>query len=51
MIGSSKVRDIDAKRLVLLYCLRYEGHSNNDITGLMEALKRKGIPEHEIKAS
>jgi len=45
------VRDIDAARLVLLYCLRYEQHTNNDITGLIDALKKKGVPETYIKVS
>ena len=32
-------------RLVLLYSLRYEKHSNNDIVGLTGLLDRRGVPE------
>lgn len=32
-------------RLVMLYALRYENHSNNDVSGLLEALKRRGLAE------
>ncbi|KAG1674112.1 Vacuolar protein sorting-associated protein 45 [Nymphon striatum] len=49
LIGDSKVRDIDATRLVLLYALRYEKHSNNDITGLVEALKKRGVSSKYTK--
>jgi vacuolar protein sorting-associated protein 45 len=51
LIGNSKVRDIDAGRLVMLYALRYEKHANNDIVGLVEALKHRGVPEHLTKVS
>uniref|UniRef100_A0A1B6FE66 Vacuolar protein sorting-associated protein 45 n=3 Tax=Proconiini TaxID=565685 RepID=A0A1B6FE66_9HEMI len=49
LLGSSKVRDEEALRLVLLYALRYKKHSNNDITGLVDALKRRGLSEDMIK--
>ncbi|XP_044737601.1 vacuolar protein sorting-associated protein 45 isoform X2 [Chrysoperla carnea] len=42
LINNSKVREIDAVRLVMLYALRYEKHSNNDIQGLVDLLKKKG---------
>ncbi|PNF35932.1 Vacuolar protein sorting-associated protein 45 [Cryptotermes secundus] len=49
LIGNSKVRDIDAARLVMLYALHYEKHTNNDIVGLVDALKQRGVPEHLTK--
>lgn len=49
LIGNSKVRDEEACRLVMLYALRYKKHSNNDITGLVEALKRRGVSEDKTK--
>lgn len=49
LIGNEKVRDIDATRLVMLYALHYERHSNNDITGLVDALKKRGVSEKLTK--
>ncbi len=51
LISSDKTRDMDALRLVMLYALRYEKHSNNDLTGLVQALERRGVPEKQRKAS
>lgn len=45
LIGSDKVRDLDATRLVMLYALIYERHSSTDIAGLVDLLKRRGIDE------
>ncbi|XP_075236861.1 vacuolar protein sorting-associated protein 45-like isoform X2 [Lycorma delicatula] len=47
VIGNSKVRDEEACKLVMLYALRYKRHSNNDITGLIYALKKRGLPENK----
>jgi hypothetical protein len=30
----------------MLYALHYETHTNNDIVGLVDALKQRGVPEH-----
>uniref|UniRef100_A0A1B6CKF1 Vacuolar protein sorting-associated protein 45 n=1 Tax=Clastoptera arizonana TaxID=38151 RepID=A0A1B6CKF1_9HEMI len=49
LIQNSKLRDEEACRLVMLYALRYKKHSNNDITGLVDALKKRGIPEEKFK--
>nr|CAG4643835.1 EOG090X03QA [Lepidurus arcticus] len=49
LIASDKVRDLDASRLVVLYALRYEKHSNNDITGLVETLRRRNVPDHYLE--
>ena len=45
------MRDIDAARLVMLYALHYEKHTNNDIVGLVDALKHRGVSEHLTKVS
>lgn len=49
LINSDKIRDIDACRLVMLYALHYEKHSNNDIAGLVDSLKKKGVTEKYTK--
>lgn len=49
LITNDKTRDNDALRLVLLYAIRYEKHSNQDIRGLSELLRRRGISDSEIK--
>lgn len=43
LIANEKVQDLDATRLVMLYALQYGKHSNSDLSGLVESLKRKGI--------
>ncbi|XP_039296475.1 LOW QUALITY PROTEIN: vacuolar protein sorting-associated protein 45 [Nilaparvata lugens] len=45
IIGNGKVRDEEACKLVMLYALRYRNHQNNDITGLIDALKKRGLSE------
>lgn len=45
LIGSSKVRDIDCLRLVILYALHFDKHSSNDLSGLTQMLKGRGISE------
>nr|CAG4643106.1 EOG090X03QA [Ilyocryptus agilis] len=50
LLGSDQIRDVDAARLVLLYAIRYSKHSNNDVTGLVESLRRRGTPEKMIEA-
>jgi hypothetical protein len=30
-------------RMVMLYALRYESHSNNDVSGLVDALRKRGV--------
>lgn len=49
LIANEKVRHEDAAKLVMLYSLRYENHSNNDTTGLIESLKRRGVSDRLIK--
>lgn len=43
LLHNDKVRQMDMLRLVMLYCLRYESHSNNDISGLVDTLRKKGV--------
>ncbi|XP_064621075.1 vacuolar protein sorting-associated protein 45-like [Lineus longissimus] len=45
LIASEKTRELDMVRLVMLYALRYEKHSNNDVCGLVDALARRGVSE------
>ena len=45
LVSSDKVRQVDKLRLVMLYAVRYESHSNNDLSGLVEALRRCGVAE------
>ncbi|XP_077988672.1 vacuolar protein sorting-associated protein 45-like [Glandiceps talaboti] len=40
---SAKVTELDAFRLVALYALHYERHSNNDLAALVELLMRRGV--------
>ncbi|XP_012254664.2 vacuolar protein sorting-associated protein 45 [Athalia rosae] len=49
LINDPKVRDVDVTRLVMLYALHYEKHTNNDITGLLDMLKKRGVPETQTK--
>ncbi|XP_062516696.1 vacuolar protein sorting-associated protein 45-like [Corticium candelabrum] len=44
LLAKENVTSIDAMRLVLLYALRYERHSSNDVQGLHELLSRRGVP-------
>ncbi|CAG0902418.1 unnamed protein product [Darwinula stevensoni] len=46
LLNKGNLRALDAARLVMLYALRYEKHSNNDIVGLINTLKAKGVPEN-----
>lgn len=38
-------------RTVLLYALRYEKHSSNDISGLLSMLARRGVKDHYRRVS
>ena len=48
LLDNPKIRDQDALRLVLLYALRYESHSNNDIVGLVSKLKSRGLSQEQV---
>ncbi|XP_063435267.1 vacuolar protein sorting-associated protein 45-like [Mytilus trossulus] len=45
LIASEKIQHIDMLRLVMLYALRYESHSNNDVSGLVDALRKRGVSD------
>ncbi|XP_015601450.1 vacuolar protein sorting-associated protein 45 isoform X2 [Cephus cinctus] len=49
LLNNPRIRDIDATRLVMLYALHYVKHTNNDITGLLDMLKKRGVPEKYTK--
>ena len=51
LLSNDKLRPVDMARLVMLYALRYEKHSNNDISGLLGVLQRKGVNERLIKVN
>ena len=43
LLHNDKITQTDMLRLVMLYALRYESHSNNDVSGLVETLRKKGV--------
>lgn len=49
LLANDRVQNFDAARLVMLYTLRYEKHANNDIVGLIDALRKRGVPEDLTK--
>ncbi|XP_018570504.1 vacuolar protein sorting-associated protein 45 [Anoplophora glabripennis] len=49
LLNNEKVRSTDAVKLVMLYALRYQNHSNNDLNGLIETLKKKGVSERLLR--
>jgi vacuolar protein sorting-associated protein 45 len=49
LLANDKVQDHDALRLVLLYSLKYGTHSNNDLNGLTEQLRKRKLPDKQIK--
>lgn len=49
LVTDPKVREVDAVVLVMLYALRHEGHPNNDVRGLVSALRKRSVADHHIK--
>ncbi|KAJ8969177.1 hypothetical protein NQ314_001880 [Rhamnusium bicolor] len=49
LLNNEKVRSTDAAKLVMLYALRYQNHSNNDLTGLIELLKKRGVSDRLLR--
>lgn len=43
LIGNDKVRPLDLVKLVIMYALRYQNNANNEVSGLIEMLKRRNI--------
>ena len=33
----------------MLYAIKYQDHTNSDITGLVDALKKKGVPQQSYE--
>ncbi|ERL86007.1 hypothetical protein D910_03421 [Dendroctonus ponderosae] len=49
VIQDDKIRHTDAAKLVMLYALRYQNHTNNETFGLIELLKKRGVSDKLIK--
>ncbi|CAL4128499.1 unnamed protein product, partial [Meganyctiphanes norvegica] len=49
LVKSTKVREVDAALLVMLYALRYQGHERNDTRGLIGALKKRSVEQQYLK--
>ncbi|XP_030760870.1 vacuolar protein sorting-associated protein 45 [Sitophilus oryzae] len=49
LIHNDKIRHTDAAKLVMLYALRYQNHSNNEIPGLIDLLEKRGVSDKLIK--
>lgn len=47
LLSNEKLQPVDMLRLVMLYALRYESHSNNDISGLLDILRKKGVSDKQ----
>ncbi|XP_048736203.1 vacuolar protein sorting-associated protein 45-like [Ostrea edulis] len=45
LLSSDKLQQMDMLRLIMLYALRYESHSNNDISGLLDVLRKRGVSD------
>ena len=45
LLANPKVRDMDLVRVAMLYALRYEKHSSNEISSFVDALAKKGVDE------
>lgn len=48
LIPNPQIRDSDAVKLVMLYALRYQNHSNNDLIGLRNLLRKRGISDQHL---
>ena len=51
LLKSGKVSDFDKARLVILYAIRFERHSANELSHLIDILYNKGVSEELIKVS
>lgn len=48
LIARTDIRDIDVAKLVMIYALKYQHHSSNEITKLIKSLKSRGVSENLI---
>ncbi|XP_022911268.1 vacuolar protein sorting-associated protein 45 [Onthophagus taurus] len=46
----NKIREIDAAKLVMLYALRYQTHSNNNTSTLIHLLEKNGVAPYYVKS-
>lgn len=49
LINNPNVRNADAVKLVMLYALRYQNHSNSDVFGLVNLLKNAAYLKRKFK--
>uniref|UniRef100_A0AAY4CU46 Vacuolar protein sorting-associated protein 45 n=1 Tax=Denticeps clupeoides TaxID=299321 RepID=A0AAY4CU46_9TELE len=49
LLQNPRLAEVDAVRLVMLYALRYERHSNSILPSLLDELQRKGVSERYRK--
>lgn len=49
LIQDDKIRHSDSAKLVMLYALRYQSHSNNETYTLIEMLKKRGVSDKLIR--
>ncbi|EDO39542.1 predicted protein [Nematostella vectensis] len=45
LMANDKVSELDLLRVVMIYALRYERHTNNDVSTLVNMLARRGVGE------
>ncbi|KFD62740.1 hypothetical protein M514_09198 [Trichuris suis] len=50
LLNHEKTSDLDATRLVMLYALRFESHPSSDLRGLVNLLRKRGVPEKYYRA-
>lgn len=50
LLSNDKVREKDAVKLVILYALRYQNYNHNDLSGLIELLKKRNVSERSLKS-
>lgn len=49
LLNNDKIRHSDAAKLVMLYALRYQNHSNNFVIGLIDMLKKRGVSNRLLR--
>ena len=49
LIRNPKVREMELLRLVLLYCICYEGQSGHNPRQFIEAIRNRGVSEAKCK--
>ncbi|KAF7266093.1 vacuolar protein sorting 45 [Rhynchophorus ferrugineus] len=49
LLHNDKIRHTDAAKLVMLYALRYQNQSNNELSSLIDLLYKRGVSDKLIK--